>query len=105
VRIDLHQQLFVMRRHLAERKLVSRSKVLGVKAAAVIFRRPWLYRAAGRVGRALLRITPRWLLYNRWNVWGRSRELPAPPRETFRELHAKRNTINVAGPLHGERLK
>jgi L-lactate dehydrogenase complex protein LldF len=90
VRIDLHQQLFVMRRHLAERKLVSRTKVLGVKAAAAIFRRPWLYRAAGRIGRALMRFTPRWLLYNRWNVWGRGRELPAPPRETFRELHAKR---------------
>lgn len=104
VRIDLHQQLFVMRRHLAERKLVSPSKVIGVKVAAAVFRRPWLYRLAGRLGRSLLRITPRWLLYNRWNAWGRGRELPTAPRESFRALHAKRNAANLAAPPHAERL-
>jgi len=90
VRIDLHQQLFVMRRHLADRNLVSRSKILGVKMAAAVFRRPWLYRTLGRVSRSALRILPRSVLYSRWNPWGRGRELPLPPRESFRDRFAKR---------------
>jgi L-lactate dehydrogenase complex protein LldF len=105
VRIDLHQQLFVMRRHLAERKLVSATKRLGAKGAAFVLRRPWLYRLVGRVGRSALRFTPRWLLYHRWNPWGLQRELPAPPPATFRELHAKRDIINSAAPSNAERPK
>ena len=90
VQIDLHQQLFVMRRHLAERQLVSRSKLLGVKMAAAVFRRPWLYRLLGRVGRTVLRVMPRALIYSRWNAWGRERELPLPPQQTFRDRYRKR---------------
>ena len=87
VKIDLHQQLFTMRRHLAERKLVSRTKRFASWAAAIVFRHPWLYRAKGRAVRILLRLGPRWLLYNRWNPWGRQREMPTPPRKAFRETH------------------
>ncbi len=89
VKIDLHQQLFMMRRQLAERRLVSPTKRLGVKVAAVVFKRPWLYRLVGKVSRSCLRIAPRSILYNRWNPWGKQRELPTPPRETFRELNRK----------------
>jgi L-lactate dehydrogenase complex protein LldF len=90
VKIDLHQQLFVMRRHLAERKLVSPLKRYGVKAAAAVLRRPWLYRILGKAARGILCIAPRSLIYNRWNPWGKQRELPLPPRESFRELNRKR---------------
>jgi L-lactate dehydrogenase complex protein LldF len=92
VKIDLHQQLFVMRRHLAERKLVSPVKRWGVKAAAFVLARPWLYRLVGGATRGLLRIAPRGLIYNRWNPWGRQRELPTPPPASFREQFAKRKS-------------
>lgn len=98
VKIDLHQQLFVMRRRLAEQKLVSRTKRFGAKAAAIVLKRPWLYRAVGRCVRVTLRIAPRWLLYNRWNPWGRQRELPAPPPGTFRELSRKRDVKDGFDP-------
>jgi L-lactate dehydrogenase complex protein LldF len=33
-------------------------------------------------------------VYNRWNIWGRQRELPEPPKESFREMYRKQNKIN-----------
>jgi L-lactate dehydrogenase complex protein LldF len=92
VKIDLHQQLFISRRHLAERGLVPKGKRLGIKLAAAVFNRPWLYRILGRVARFSLRISPRFLVYSRFNIWGRQRELPAPPRESFRKLNRKRKS-------------
>jgi L-lactate dehydrogenase complex protein LldF len=90
VKIDLHQQLFISRRRLAGLGLVPKGKRAGMKLAAMVLNRPWLYRLVGRVARFGLRILPRWLIYNRANVWGRQRELPAAPKRSFRELNRKR---------------
>ncbi len=90
VKIDLHHQLFISRRQLANLGLVSFSKRLGLKVVGAVLARPWLYRIAGSTARLALRISPRWLVYNRFNIWGRQRDLPPPPRRTFRELYAAR---------------
>ena len=90
VKIDLHQQLFISRRHLAELRLVPRSKQIALQLTAAVLRRPWLYRTMGRLARMALRLLPRWLVYNRGNVWGRRRELPEPPRQSFREQYHER---------------
>jgi L-lactate dehydrogenase complex protein LldF len=100
VKIDLHQQLFMMRRRLAERRLVSRAKRFGAWAAAIIFRYPWLYRTKGRAARLVLRIAPRWLLYGRWNPWGGQREFPTPPRESFREMRRRRHAEGGTNEFH-----
>jgi hypothetical protein len=34
---------------------------------------------------------PRWIVYNRMNVWGRQREIPPLPKQTFQELYAQRD--------------
>ena len=90
VKIDLHQQLFISRRQLALAGLVPPTKRWSMKLTAAVLKRPWLYRTMGRIVRAALRVLPRPLVYSRWNVWGRRRDLPAAPRQTFRELHRKR---------------
>jgi L-lactate dehydrogenase complex protein LldF len=90
VKIDLHQQLFISRRQLARLRLVPRTKRLSMKLAAVVMRRPWLYRVMGGVVRTALRWLPRAVVYSRWNVWGRQRELPRVPASSFRELYRKR---------------
>lgn len=90
VKIDLHHQLFISRRQLANLGLVSFSKRIGLKVVGAVLARPWLYRIAGSTARLALRVSPRWLVYNRFNVWGRQRDLPPPPRRTFRELYAAR---------------
>ena len=55
-----------------------------VRAARIVLGSPRLYRAAGAVARAALRLLPRPFLYHRFNPWGISRELPAPPASSFR---------------------
>jgi L-lactate dehydrogenase complex protein LldF len=92
VKIDLHHQLFLARRRLAELGLVPRRKVIGIRLAAAVLNRPWLYRWAGRLVRGALRILPRWMLYNRWNRWGWQRELPHAPAASFRELYRQRQS-------------
>jgi L-lactate dehydrogenase complex protein LldF len=94
VKIDLHQQLLISRNRLANLGLMSFAKRFGLKAAAQVLRRPWLYRLGGRIARMQLRYLPRFAVYNHWNIWGRHRELPDPPKESFREMYRKQNKTN-----------
>jgi len=87
VKIDLHNQLLAWRKHLVARKLMKASKRRVMWLTGAVLRRPWLYSAAGRLGRGFMRFAPRWAVYNRFNPWGRQRELPAPPKESFRDWY------------------
>jgi L-lactate dehydrogenase complex protein LldF len=90
VRIDLHHELYAWRAALARRGLLSRGKRLALRLAALVLRSPRVYRLAGWLARRVLPRLPRGLVYGRWNAWGRQRELPPMPRESFRELYRRR---------------
>lgn len=90
VKINLHEQLLTWRRDIAAIGALSLSKRLAMKAAAFVFRRPWLYSLAGGLGRFALKVSPRWLVYSRLNGWGKQRELPVPPAESFRAAMRRR---------------
>jgi L-lactate dehydrogenase complex protein LldF len=98
VKIDLHHELLVWRSRLAERKLLPWKKRFGMKIASQVLRRTWLYRLAGSVARRLLRWSPRFAIYNPLNAWGKQRELPKPPRHSFRELYRRRLTDQKGDP-------
>jgi L-lactate dehydrogenase complex protein LldF len=85
VKIDLHDQLLARRRDLAQRHIVPFGKRLGMRLAAKVFAHRALYEAVGRMARFLIRVLPRPVLYGPWNGWGRRRELPEAPRESFRD--------------------
>jgi L-lactate dehydrogenase complex protein LldF len=87
VRIPLHDQLLARRRDAARAGLLSSGKRLGMRLAGMVLRSGFLYLLASRVGKLLGRTLPRRILYGRWNVWGRQRELPPMPRESFRDLY------------------
>jgi L-lactate dehydrogenase complex protein LldF len=87
VRIDLHEQLLAWRRRIGERGLLPWPKRVGLAVASRVMRHGWLYRLAGRALRALLRAFPG---LGRAGAWGRTRELPPMPRETFRDLYRRR---------------
>jgi L-lactate dehydrogenase complex protein LldF len=91
VRIDLHHQLYALRQDLARRELVPWQKRLVLQLAALVLAWPTAYRLAGWLVRRLVPRLPRWLVYTRWNVWGRGRELPALPHQSFRALYRRRN--------------
>jgi L-lactate dehydrogenase complex protein LldF len=87
VKIDLHHQLLAMRKELGDKKILPWSKTVPMRIAGFVLRRPWLYRLTGKLARVLLRYSPRFLIYNRFNRWGIDRELPEPPRQSFRKLY------------------
>ncbi|HTI50412.1 MAG TPA: lactate utilization protein B [Planctomycetaceae bacterium] len=91
VKIDIHQQLLTWRRELVQLDLLPMSKRWSMQLASQVLRRPWLYKLGGSLARRVLGLLPRWLVYNRFNGWGRQRELPAAPTKSFRELYRSRN--------------
>jgi L-lactate dehydrogenase complex protein LldF len=90
VKIPLHELLLARRRELAGAKLVSWDKRAAMRLLGVVLRSAGAYALAGRVVRFLLRLLPRGVLYARWNAWGRQRELPPAPRESFRDQWRRR---------------
>ena len=91
VKIDLHTQLLTWRKEIAVRGLLPWKKRLSMKFARILLGSTWLFSTAGKVGRWLVPKLPRFLVYNGLNPWGKQRELPPMPKESFRELYRKRN--------------
>lgn len=92
VKIPLHHQLLAWRGELVGKKLLPATKRIAMKVASRLFQSPFLFRLAGKVGRTALRILPHWATHNRLNKWTIARELPQPPKESFREWHRRHRT-------------
>jgi L-lactate dehydrogenase complex protein LldF len=89
VQIDLHEQLLAWRRVVAEAGHLSTGKALAMKTAGRVLASPTLYAAAGKAAK-VMKVMPRFLLYNPANKWGKQRELPTPARQSFREQYRRR---------------
>jgi len=90
VKIDLHHQLLAWREEIAATKVLPWRKRMAMKLLSRVLRHGWLYRLSGGIVRTALRISPRWMVYSRLNVWGRQRELPPAPRRSFRQRYAEK---------------
>jgi L-lactate dehydrogenase complex protein LldF len=90
VKIPIHHQLLTWRKEIGKRGLVPAGKSIPMKLAAFIFKRPKLYELAGKLMRLIGPRMSRFLIYNRFNVWGKQRELPEFPKKSFRDLFAER---------------
>ena len=84
VKIDLDAQLFRWRQRVVEAGHTSRTKRAAMKASVRLFDRPRLFRVAGALARFGLRILPPPLVRMVGGPWARTRELPPPPRQSFR---------------------
>ena len=90
VKINLHEQLLTWRRDIALGGHLSYSKRLAMKAGSFVLRHPWIYSLTGRIGRWSLRWMPRAMIYGPWNPWGKQRDLPPPPKRSFRDEMRRR---------------
>lgn len=86
VKIDIHQQLWKWRQVLVAEGYVAKTKKLGIQGMAFVLAHPRLYRFAGKAGRFVMRIFP-WTLNHRLNPWYKQREMPAPPKHSFRDWY------------------
>ncbi len=89
VKIDIHEQLYRWRQIITREGHLPRTKKWVMKIAGSILSRPGWYEQAGKTARRLLRGLPRILVYAPLNIWGKGRELPPPPRQSFREWYRK----------------
>lgn len=89
VKIDLDGQLFRWRQRVTTAGYGSKVKGAAIKSSVVVFDRPRLFRAAGAVARFGMRVMPRALTRAASGVWGRTREMPATPKESFRSWYRR----------------
>ena len=87
VKIDLHHQLLTWRQRLAALKAIPWRKRWEMKVVGNVLRRPWLYEWSGWLARTFAPWMPGFL--RRLSSWGRQRELPTMPRESFRQWRRK----------------
>lgn len=88
VKIDLRDQIYRWRRTVAEQGGPSAVERTGMRILGEVLARPRASRAVASAGRQALKRLPRWALYRaRLNPWGRERELPTVPAQTFRQWY------------------
>ena len=93
VKINIHEQLWKWRQVIVAEGYVDTSKKIGMKSMALLFSKPSLYRFVGKSGRLIMRIFP-FIINNKLNVWYKQREMPTPPKESFREWYLKNEKNN-----------
>ncbi len=89
VQIDLEHHLYNHRRDIVEAgfaKKLRRSSAL----ATFMFKHPLLLAFGGKKARFLIPKLPRFMVYNRLNTWGKTREIPTFPKHSFKEMYKKR---------------
>src|SRR6266436_4020838 len=91
VKINIHEQIYAWRRVLVQEHEVPLAKKAAMKAAGMLLSRPAAYRAAIAAADTALAHLPRFVIYNGLNAWGKHREVPHPPKQTFHSwYHANR---------------
>ncbi|MBC8109586.1 MAG: lactate utilization protein [Verrucomicrobia bacterium] len=88
VKIDIHDQLWKWRQLIAKEGYVDMTKKTGMQLMANVLGNPKLYRFAGKAGRLVMKIAP-FVVSNGLNPWYKQREMPAVPKESFREWYLK----------------
>lgn len=96
VKINIHEQIYKWRQVIAERHEVPFVKQETLKMAGRLLASPTLYRATIATLGGTLRRMPHFVLYNPLNLWGRQRDLPAVPEQTFHAWYKHRQQIHAA---------
>ena len=90
VKIDIHTQLYKWRQVLGAEGMLPASKQWSMRLLSRVLARPGLFRAGGAVARLGLRFVPHALTHAPgYNPWAIARELPEPPKQSFRAWYAQ----------------
>ena len=87
VKINIHEQIYKWRQIMTERNQLPLVKKEAIRIIGKVMSEPGLYRAAiSATGLAIERL-PRFAIYNWLNPWGRQREVPGTPKQSFRSWY------------------
>ncbi|MGI4814408.1 MAG: lactate utilization protein B [Janthinobacterium lividum] len=89
VKINIHEQLYRWRQVIVARGELPAVKKNVLKLAGKLLASPRLYRKSVRSMAVALEKLPHFVLYNPLNIWGRQRDLPTPPAESFHDWYAR----------------
>ena len=87
VKINIHEQIYKWRQIIAERNQLPFVKKEMMRIAGRVLADPRLYRAAISAAGLAIEHLPRFAIYNWLNAWGRQREIPETPRQSFRSWY------------------
>ena len=88
VKINIHEQLYEWRQEVTKTQ-GDLAKGLSMKLANGIFKSPLAYKISGSLMRNALKSLPNSLIYHPLNIWGKNRNLPDPPKESFQQWYRK----------------
>jgi L-lactate dehydrogenase complex protein LldF len=86
VKINIHEQIYKWREIISQRRQLPMVKQEAMRLAGKILASPRLYRAAVSMAGTGSQL-PDFLIYSRFNAWGRQRDVPQAPAQTFREWY------------------
>ena len=87
VKINIHEQLYAWRQIFYKEGKFGFFKSTLLRSSSNILSHPGLYRLTGKIMRTFLSYLPKKLIYNSINVWGKSREMPTVPKQSFNEWY------------------
>jgi L-lactate dehydrogenase complex protein LldF len=87
VKINIQEQLYNWRQDLTEQNLTPFIKRFSMKIAGIVLSGNKKYNLAGMIARWGIRYMPRKWLYLPVNAWGKGRELPLPPSQSFKQWY------------------
>ncbi len=90
VKVDLHEQLYLHRQDVVDLGLLDKKKLQALKIATFFMQHPLLMDIGGKIARVVMPLLPRSIVYSKYNIWGKNRELPKFPKNSFKELYKKR---------------
>lgn len=88
VKINIHDQLYQWRQMISKEGHSHWLKKWSMRGMRLVLLNTLLFTTCGKLLRWLLRNIPV-LINNRFNPWYKQREMPAPPKDSFRNWHHK----------------
>lgn len=92
VKIDIHNQLYQWRQVLTREGHAPVAKKIAMKMMGNVLASPGKYSFSGILARKFLKWFPRLSVNGRLNPWGRQRELPDVPEQSFREWYQQQQS-------------
>jgi L-lactate dehydrogenase complex protein LldF len=90
VKIDIHAQLYKWRQIITKNTPQPYIKKKSMKVMGQVFSKPSQFQTIGKIARWSLRNLPKSLINSKPNVWGKARDLPTGPKQSFDDWFKER---------------
>lgn len=90
VKIDIHNQLYKWRQIITKETPQPFIKKTSMKIMGEMFSKPTQFERVGKIARWSLRNLPKSMINSKPNIWGKERDLPSGPKESFDDWYKNR---------------